>query len=173
MRRRMYLAAVLAAVTLATLAPVAQATNIGYEGCTPGYWKNHPDNWEESTPDDLLSQLGIPGKPGWLFHWKIAEFGNWTLMDALNAQGGTDLKGAAEILIRAGAAAWLNAAHEGLGYPYRRFSTGLDGRPSLIYLMNSTLQSGSRMKMLRVATTLDQANNLGCPLPVAEDVVIT
>ena len=90
-------------------------------------------------------------------------------MDALDAQGGTDLKGAAEILFRAGAAAWLNAAHEGLGYPYRRFYQGLDGRPSLIYLMNSTLQSGSRWKMLKLATKLDQANNLGCPLPVSPE----
>jgi hypothetical protein len=169
----MILAAVLSAVTLATLAPVAGATNIGYEGCTPGYWKNHPENWEESTPDDLLSQLGIPTKPGWLFHASIAGYGDWTLMEALNAQGGTDLNGAAEILIRAGAAAWLNAAHEGLGYPYRRFSKGLDGRPSLIYLMNSSLLSGSRWKMLNTAAKLDAANNLGCPLPIREGVVIT
>jgi hypothetical protein len=33
----------------------AGATNIGSEGCTPGYWKNHTENWEEYTPSTKLN----------------------------------------------------------------------------------------------------------------------
>jgi hypothetical protein len=37
----------LLSTTGVTLAGPAQAVNIGNEGCTPGYWKNHTSNWEE------------------------------------------------------------------------------------------------------------------------------
>ena len=30
---------------------------MGYEGCTPGYWKNHQDNWEETNPSVLFGAL--------------------------------------------------------------------------------------------------------------------
>lgn len=160
MHRRMVTSAVLAVALLAGLVPFASmagAVSIGNEGCTPGYWKNHVENWQEITPNKKLDSV-------WTFGADNAAYGHWTFLEALNAKGGTGISGATEILIRAGSAAWLNAAHEGVGYPYRRFSAGLDGRKPLIELLNAALTSGSRSKMLSLATTLDNANNLGCPL---------
>jgi len=82
------------------------------------------------------------------------------MLQALGAKGGSGKTGAAEILVRAASAAYLNAAHEGVGYPYRRFTS-----PFNIQLkVNAALASLSRSKMLSLATTLDDANNLGCPL---------
>jgi hypothetical protein len=167
MRKRIAVVAVLVLSMLAVMVPLtgsAGATGVGNEGCSPGYWKNHPESWQEYTPESLLKALGSPTKPGWKFHPDIAMYGDYTLMEALNAQGGPGLDGAAQILIRAGAAAWLNAAHDGVLYPYRRFGTGLDGRTALITLMNNALTSGSRYTMLRLYEKLDYANNLYCPL---------
>ena len=62
--------------------------------------------------------------------------------------------------MRASVAAFLNAAHEGVGYPYRRF-----GDPgNLQATINAALASLDRQTMLDLATWLDTANNLGCPL---------
>ena len=166
MRKRLITSVVLVSTVLVGLVPFATsagAVNIGNEGCTPGYWKNHVENWEEISPDTTLGNLGTR-VPGWTFGDDNAEYADWTVLEALNAQGGSGISGATEILIRAGATAWLNAAHEGVGYPYRRYSNGLDGRRPLIVLLNAALSSGSRSRMLALATTLDQANNLGCPL---------
>ena len=153
--RRQLVIAMAAAVVLSTfaLSGPAGATNIGTQGCTPGYWKNHTANWQEYTPDTKLSEL-------WNFPSELASFGDWTMLQALQAQGGTGVKGATEILVRAASAAYLNAAHEGVGYPYRRFSS-----PFNIQLkVNTALASLTRSKIISLATTLDTANNLGCPL---------
>lgn len=74
------------------------------------------------------------------------------------------MSGAELILARAATAAFLNAAHEGVGFPWRRFSTGLDGRPPLVETVVAALESGNRTDILALATRLDIDNNLGCPL---------
>ncbi|QCC78503.1 hypothetical protein [Nocardioides daphniae] len=74
------------------------------------------------------------------------------------------MAGAELILARAAAAAYLNAAHEGLGYPWRRWETGLDGRGPLIATVRAALASGDRATILDLASRLDADNNLGCPL---------
>lgn len=137
---------------LASMTSGAQATNIGTEGCTPGYWKNHTDNWEETNPDALVK---------WIYSSAAdTAFGNVTLLDALQGGGGPGVEGAQKILLRAAVAAWLNAAHEGLGYPLRRFVD-----PGMIRdTVNAALDSGDRRTMLRLARYLDDLNNLGCPL---------
>jgi hypothetical protein len=166
MSRRLFTSALLTLALVAGLVPFAStagAVNIGHEGCTPGYWKNHVDNWQEVTPNTKLGTLGVK-IAGWSFGTDNAAYGDWTILQALGAKGGAGISGATAILIRAGAAAWLNAAHEGVAYPYRRYATGLDGRKPLIDLLNAALTSGSRTKMLSLAMTLDHANNLGCPL---------
>ena len=142
-----------AMLTVVPLGSPAVATGIGNEGCTPGYWKNHPDSWEEYTPDTKLGDL-------WTFPAELSGFADWTMLDALNAQGGPGLDGATEILVRAATAAYLNAAHDGVGYPYRRFTS--PGK--LQHRINTALASLSRAKILDLATLLDTANNLGCPL---------
>jgi hypothetical protein len=81
---------------------------------------------------------------------------NSILQQGLSFQGGSTLQGAAEILLRAGIAAVLNAAHPGVNYP---LSTS-----SIVSQVNSALASNSRSTMLDLASALDADNNLGCPL---------
>ena len=148
-------ATVVAALTTLSVTPSAQATEIGYEGCTPGYWKNHTDNWQEMKSERLLGVVyrGAPPRvPG------------LTSPPAVLAWGGGGGEGAARILARASAAAYLNAAHEGLGYPWRRLTTGKDDRPALVATVNAAFASGDRDTMLALAARLDADNNLGCPL---------
>lgn len=143
---------VVAAVTGGLLLALpAQATNIGNEGCTPGYWKNHTTNWEEIAPTTTI------GSRGWIApDSALAGYTSWTFLQALQGGGGPGLDGAARILLRAASAAYLNAAHEGVGYPYRRAAM----RP----LLQAAFASGDRATMLALASQLDDANNLGCPL---------
>ena len=139
--------AALAVAAMGVTAP-ASAVNIGEEGCTPGYWKNHTDNWEETSPSTLFSALFSDGTSGVL--------GGVTMEQALAGGGGRGVAGAELILARAAAAAWLNAAHEGLGYPLRRNWFVPD--------VVAALESGDRTRMLELAAELDRLNNLGCPL---------
>lgn len=150
-----YIAAA-AAMALATgmiLATPAAATNIGNEGCTPGYWKNHTDNWQEYTTSSTLQN-------NWTLGQFQAKWGSKTFQEALSFKGGSGLDGAFQILMRASVAAYLNAAHEGLGYPLRRFNDP----GNMKVLINDALASGSRDHMLSLASQLDGYNNLGCPL---------
>ncbi len=137
------------------VAPAANAVPIGHEGCTPGYWKTHTDNWEETSPSALVKDLYTEAR---------ANVADRTLLEALAGGGGPGADGAASILARAAVAAWLNAAHDGVGYPWRRDSGGLDGRPALVPTVNAAFASGDRATMLALASRLDADNNLGCPL---------
>lgn len=156
MRRLVWTLATALVFALVGAATPAGAVNIGHEGCTPGYWKNHTDNWEEADPGDLFSDVFSDGTTGVLT--------GLTLEQALAGGGGPGAAGAELILARAATAAYLNAAHEGVGYPWRRFSTGLDGRPPLVATVVAALESGDRERMLALASRLDADNNLGCPL---------
>jgi hypothetical protein len=144
------------AVLFALLLPVGQAgaVTIGDdEGCTPGYWKNHAESWEEYQPGKKLGDL-------WNFPASLSSFEDVTMLQALDGGGGPGVSGATKILMRAAVAAYLNAAHDGIGYPYRRFTD-----PFNIELqVNNALASEDRDTILALATTLDNANNLGCPL---------
>jgi hypothetical protein len=154
MKHRLRFAAVAmaAAVPLTVLAGgAAQAVNIGQEGCTPGYWKNHTENWQEQRPTSMLRNIfsSLVG----------TRYATLTFEQALSFKGGSGTDGATRILLRAATAAVLNAAHEGLGYPYRRYTQFM-----IIQKVNQAIASGDRATMLALATTLDEANNLGCPL---------
>jgi hypothetical protein len=151
-RTRLAAIAMAAAVPMTVLSGgVASAANIGQEGCTPGYWKNHTSNWEEYRTTTKLGTVftSLAG----------TKYADMTLLQALSLKGGSGTDGALQILLRAAAAAVLNAAHEGVGYPYRRF-----GEFKIIEKVNAAIASGNRAQMLNLANTLDQANNLGCPL---------
>ena len=148
-------AASLAAALFLSVAPTAQAVVIGEEGCTPGYWKNHTSNWEETTPAHLVGNL---------YSAAPSVVSGRTLEQGLAGGGGPGADGAAKVLTRAAVAAWLNAAHEGLGYPWRRYDTGLEGRTPLVQTVNAAFASGDRATMLDLAVRLDADNNLGCPL---------
>ncbi|WP_170319296.1 MSCRAMM family protein [Polyangium spumosum] len=120
-----------------------------FQGCTPGYWKNHLDSWEVYLPGQKLGTVFIVPS-------SLSPLGGSTLIQALNFGGGSGLQGAARILLRAAVAALLNAAHSGVDY---EFST-----TEIITAVNVAL-AGSRNDMIELAELLDAANNAGeCPL---------
>jgi len=125
----------------------AQATGTGVNGCTPGYWKNHTSNWEEVAASTPLVNRGFD--PDY-------TSASATFLQALRYQGGSTLAGAEQILLRAGAAAYLNAVHDDVGYPLTRVQINT--------MVNNAIDSGSRAKILEVAAYLDRLNNAGCPL---------
>jgi hypothetical protein len=146
----------------ALLAPGATGNEIGYEGCTPGYWKNHTDSWPEPrqvSPSATLSSI-YPG----LDAGALAVIGGTTTLQALQGNGQNPLPNGYAQLGRAATAAWLNAATEQLGYPWRRGTTGLDGRPPLVETVVAAFNSGDLNQMKSLASRLDGDNNLGCSL---------
>ena len=98
-------------VPTATNTPVATATytptpQTGYEGCTPGYWKqpHHLDDWPPTglnPTDNFDTTFGVS-----YFNPDI------TLLQALQARGGGVNK-----VARHGTAALLNALHPSVDYP--------------------------------------------------------
>lgn len=82
--------------------------------------------------------------------------GSASLAEALDFGGGSGAEGAARNLLRAAVAALLNASHPGVSYP------GLV--PFILSSVDQALASGDRDTMLSLASSLDQDNNLGCPL---------
>ncbi len=157
--------AALTAVAVSTVlaAAPAGAVTAGSEGCTPGYWKNHTEDWLETATKPISTQTLVTSAfaPGARTRPNLADV---TFLQALQGGGGSGVDGATMILARAATAAYLNAAHEGLGYPWRRTTTGLDGRPPLVPTVSKAFASGNRAKMLSLAQRLDADNNLGCPL---------
>jgi hypothetical protein len=120
------------------------------EGCSPGYWKNHPGSWAPtgfSPGQTLESVFDVPNALG---------LDNVSLRNALRFGGGSGTAGAARILLRAGVAALLNAAHPVVDYPRTT--------ASVIAAVNAALASGNRAQMLILAASLDIDNNRGCPL---------
>ena len=93
----------------------------GGEGCTPGYWKNHLEDWLPtgySPYDDFDTTFGVD-----LFNPEI------TLGKAIRLGGGGVKK-----VARHGTAALLSAAHPDVNYPYNvdqvfTFVQGLDVEP--------------------------------------------
>jgi len=125
---------------------------VGNQGCTPGYWKNHTDSWPPTgyTPSQAVDSVFASVNPN------FPALGNATLLQALAFAGGSGTSGAAEILLRAGVAAVLNAAHPDVSYP---FTTA-----EVITAVNTALASNNRDAMLALAAAVDASNNLGCPL---------
>lgn len=156
MRRLAWILATALMFTLAGTTAPASAVGVGKEGCTPGYWKNHTDSWQEADPGDLFADVFSDGTTGVL--------NGRTLVQALAGGGGSGVAGAELILARAATAAFLNAAHDEVSFPWRRYSTGLGGRPPLVATVVAALESGNRANMLALAARLDTDNNGGCPL---------
>jgi hypothetical protein len=121
-----------------------------FQGCTPGYWKNHTDSWPPTgyTTSQLVKNVFNEG-------WRYPA--GWvTLLMGLGLSGGSGVNGAAEILTRAGVAALLNAAHPDVAYPRTEASVISD--------VNAAFATYNRDSMLALAAQLDADNNRGCPL---------
>jgi hypothetical protein len=120
----------------------------GDQGCSHGFWKNHLSAWAgtafapNQTIASVFSGAGV--------------LGSKTLQQALSFKGGSSLDGAKQILLRQAVAALLNAAHPDVSYP--------ETTTQVIADVNAALASGARATILSLAQTLDQQNNLGCPL---------
>ena len=143
---------------LAIQAAPAGAVEIGNEGCSPGFWKGHTDIWEEYQPTTTLGSVWAIPNPG-----PLAGFADDTFLEALGYGGGSGLEGGARILFRAAVAAYLNAAHEGLGYPLRRFTDTAAGT-AMQTVIDGLLASPNRDAMIAYAAFLDAKNNLGADL---------
>jgi hypothetical protein len=91
----------------------AECTCGGEEGCTPGFWKNHPACWCEAyTPDMLVSEVWTA-----LQDPAYDSFDGDTLMDALKYGGGRGLEGSVRNMLRHATAALLNACNDNVDYP--------------------------------------------------------
>jgi hypothetical protein len=148
---------IVASALIVGVAAPAGASNIGQQGCTPGYWKNHTEAWAQDptdhySPTQTLDEL-------FDFPDELASFRTVTLLAALDGGGGSGATGGAAILMRAAVAAFNNAAAEDIGYPYRRF----DEPGNMLAKINAALASLDKQQMVDYAAVLDAANNLGCP----------
>jgi hypothetical protein len=158
-----------------------QTNNFGnyqhFLGFTPGFWKNHgPDApsgnnaWRflpTITPDlDLVGDYFAGDPTDDVLEAKPRKsdksLGEHSLFEALSFKGGPGPAGAAQILLRAGVAALLNAdlseyliasdQLEGyLPYPYTK--------QEVLDMVNAALASNDAATMLGVATDLDDTNN--------------
>jgi len=79
------------------------------EGLTPGYWKNHTDDWVEYSPEQTLISV-FPFLPD------DFEQKDKTLLEALSFKGGKDLNAAIRLLMKQAVAALLNIAHPDITY---------------------------------------------------------
>jgi hypothetical protein len=117
---------------------------LGAEGLTPGFWKNHTELWVGySTTQTLESVFDVPDSLG---------LDNKTLLDALNFKGGPGAKGAAQNLFRHAVAALLNAQHPLVDYP--------ETTATIVSSVNSALATNSPTAMALLKDHLEAMNSL-------------
>lgn len=143
---RMLIVLVLGALVAAIAATPAAAHETGNEGCTPGFWKNHPEEWPIA--NSTLEQVyNVPDAFG---------LDSKTLRQALSFQGGPGLAGMARNLLRHSVAGLLNILHPDIEYPLT------EGQ--VINRTNTALNSGSRAQMEAQKNEFASFNSRGCPL---------
>jgi hypothetical protein len=137
---------------------------VGENGCTPGFWKNHPDCWCDAyDPDDLVGDVfDIPGD--------LSELADDTLMAALKYKGGSGVIGAARNLLRHGVSALLNACSDDVPFPM--------GVAGVIDAVNTALATLDRDEITAAKNILAMYNELGCSIdahcnPIEEPDFIT
>ncbi|MFC0771618.1 hypothetical protein [Terrimonas alba] len=123
------------------------------EGCTPGYWKNHPKAWgcgytTKSKFFDVFTVItnyrGLPQKT--------------TMLDALNQNGG-----GYSALARHATGALLNACHNAVDYPY----TPEEIKAAVVSMFNfgnAVIGNKTFINVDTLKNEFERANNLGCPL---------
>ncbi len=128
-------------------------------GFTPGYWKNHPDQWPIHTlfaTNQTVRSVFPISDLRYLTNGKLdlnKDGREDTLMDALNYKGGSDLKGKAQILLRAAVAALLNESALGDYFP------PYDSVDELKAAVNAALATGNKTTIGLLASQLDYWNN--------------
>jgi len=117
---------------------------LGAEGLTPGFWKNHTELWTGyTTTQTLESVFDVPDSLG---------LDNKTLLEALNFKGGPGAKGAAQNLFRHAVAALLNAQHPLVDYPM--------ALATIISSVNTALATNSPTAMAQLKDQLEGMNSL-------------
>jgi len=146
-------------VTLFSLLFVCIGAGLLYaptQGCTPGYWKNHIENWQDYVPGQTLESAFDPAQTWWQFlPPDVANLRFYTLMEALEFQGGPGITGAARILIRQLTAGLLNAAHDEVSYW---------AMENLLALAKIALEDVDRDNYLWWAGNFTYWNELGCSI---------
>lgn len=140
------------------------STCAGDQGCSPGFWKNHPKVWPATYSPNALGSTYFTfpnGTPN--YSCNLTSFGNQTLMQLIQGGGGPGINGAATILLRAAVAGLLNAADPRVDYPLSPVQ--------VVNQVNSALASCDRNVMTNLAGTLDGYNNLGCPIDAHGNVI--
>jgi len=122
---------------------------VGNEGCSLGFFKNHPDAF----PSPFTPQTTLGTAFPCLSNTTLA---NVTLQEALRFKGGKGIEGAQRILLRQAVAALLNAASPDIDYPLTV--------QQVITQVCAAIASNDRQIMLELSSQLDELNNLGCPL---------
>jgi hypothetical protein len=125
--------------TTTTTTTPTTTTPRGNEGCTPGFWKNHPEAWVGFDPDETL---------GSVFSEAPDSIADVTLLDALSLRGGD-----VNALARQAVAALLNAANPDVDYPLTE--------AEIISMVNDAFATGEGVESLK--DTLDEFNNLAAP----------
>ena len=119
-------------------------TPSGFEGCTPGYWKNHTGAWAAtgySTAQTLESVFDLPDSLG---------IDNMTLLQAAGTGGG-----GVTALMRHAVAALLGAAHPSVDYPQTA--------AQVIAAVNAALASGDAATIESRKNQLQGWNELSAP----------
>jgi len=126
-------------------------THCGNTGCTPGFFKNCVKSWPScATPSTKLGDVGFVSTCAGCI---VGPGTGPTFLVALQGGGGSTICGAQQILLRAAAAAYLNACFG--GYPITS--------PALVVQeVNAALVGCDRATILAEASKLDGFNNLGC-----------
>jgi uncharacterized repeat protein (TIGR01451 family) len=122
----------------------AQCPPSAFQGCTPGYWKNHTDRWVTFKTDDKFNST-------FKINDKDSPFSkDLTLGGAIRLKGG-----GLNALARHATAALLNAANPGVAYPY-----------TVAQIISRTVSAiaGGYAAIEAQKNDFDQKNNLGCPL---------
>ncbi len=119
------------------------------EGCSTQFWRHHCCSWQVYSPMDTLGEV-------FAFPAPLSSLASNTLHQAVRYTGGSDLMGSARVLLRAGVTALLNAAHAEVDFPL--------SEAEVVAQVNAALATLDPAEMLQAAATLDDLNNLGCPL---------
>lgn len=170
--------------TATTAAPSTSTSFVDFgesHGCSPEFWAANTAIWDDDgdpligdepalrpgqTLDTAFSRRQRGIEPWAEAAPEVAGFRHLTLLDALQLSevDSNDPDAAARRLLRAAAAAYLNAGYETMEFPFRRFQTGENGNPSLSEQLGPVLASGADADMVALAQRLEEANGLGCPL---------
>jgi hypothetical protein len=118
--------------------PTTTPPDMGGEGCTPGYWRNHVGSWVGFAPgDDYGTVFGV-----------APTVGSINLLDAVRLGGGGE-----RALIRHSVAALLNAANPNVSY---EFSVA-----EVIAIVQNAYFTGN---FESAKNLLEAENEAGCPL---------